>query len=416
MSNNQNTSGEFSNSPAKSSWKSIFSFVAFVIIAGGLYAYYQQTTLDSSPTANAKDKATERANFSPAISVAVATTHQGDMPVYLSGLGTVTALRTVTVHSRVDGELIKVAFTEGQYVKQGDLLAEIDPRPFQVQLTQAQGQLLRDQALLKNAYIDLDRYKTLQAQDSIAAQQTATQQALVSQYLGTVEMDKGLVDNAKLQLTYAHITAPTSGRIGLRLVDQGNIVHAADANGMLVITQTEPITVIFTLPEDVVPAVMKRWRIEQSLAVDAYDRAGNNKLASGKVYAIDNQIDTTTGTFKLRAQFDNQERTLFANQFVNIKLHLDTLKAATLASTAAIQRGTEGTFVYVVNEDNTVRVQPVKTGNTNGDTIAILEGLKPQEKLIVDGADKLREGSKVTIVKLDNVAVKPAAPNPAAHG
>jgi membrane fusion protein, multidrug efflux system len=344
----------------------------------------------------------------PAISIAVATSRQGDMPIYLSGLGTVTALKTVTVRSRVDGELMRVAFKEGQLVHEGDLLAEIDPRPFQVQLKQAEGQLRRDRALLKNAIIDLGRYKTLLKQDSIAAQQTATQQALVEQYEGTVEMDQGLVDNARLQLVYAHIIAPITGRIGLRLVDQGNIVHAGDANGLLVITQTQPITVVFILPEDAVQPVIKRRHDEGSLSVDAFDRAGSNKLATGKVLAIDNQIDPATGTLKLKAQFDNEDGLLFANQFVNIRMHLDTLHSVVLAANAAIQRGAHGAFVLVVKEDQTITVRPVKTGAVDGDTVAVLEGLSAGEKLVIDGADKLREGSRVKIVKQDNIPLAPS--------
>ncbi|MGZ4960547.1 MAG: MdtA/MuxA family multidrug efflux RND transporter periplasmic adaptor subunit [Methylomonas sp.] len=343
------------------------------------------------------------------VSVGAVTAYRGDMPIYLTGLGTVTALRTVTVHSRVDGELIRVAFTEGQLVRQGDLLVEIDPRPFQVQLKQAEGQLLRDQALLKNAEIDMNRYQTLLEQDSIAAQQTATQKALVKQYQGVVEMDQAQVDNAKLQLTYARITAPISGRIGLRLVDQGNIVHAGDSNGLLVITQTQPISVVFTLPEDAVPAVMKRLHSGESIGVDAYDRSGINKLATGKLLAVDNQIDAATGTLKLKAQFDNEDRTLFANQFVNIKMKLDTLSSVTLAPAAAIQRGANGAFVYVVNDDSTISVRLIKTGPVEGETVAILEGLIPGEKLVIEGGDKLREGSKVNIVKLDSKPLQPAS-------
>ncbi|MGZ4955069.1 MAG: MdtA/MuxA family multidrug efflux RND transporter periplasmic adaptor subunit [Methylobacter sp.] len=375
--------------------------VFFIILA---FVYYKYPSEKGQVNAESTPKQLEN----PVISVAVATSRQGDMPIYLSGLGTVTALKTVTVHSRVDGELIRVAFKEGQVVHEGDLLAEIDPRPFQVQLKQAEGQLRRDQALLKNAIIDLGRYKTLLEQDSIAAQQTATQKALVEQYEGTVEMDQGLVDNARLQLTYAHITAPVTGRIGLRLVDQGNIVHASDVNGLLVITQTQPITVVFILPEDAVQSIIKRRHNEGSISVEAFDRAGNNKLATGKVSAIDNQIDPTTGTLKLKAQFDNEDGVLFANQFVNIKMHLDTLHSVILAANAAIQRGAHGAFVQVVKDDETVTVRPVKTGAVDGETVAVLEGLSAGEKLVVDGADKLREGSRVKIVRQDNISLTPS--------
>ena len=401
---NLNPTDALSQESKAKHWQTGFIILAIVAAAGYYFWTHHEQSEPQTTVAQTRSEL-------PAVAVGVATTKIGDMPIQLNGLGTVTALRTVTVHSRVDGELIRVAFTEGQYVKQGDLLAEIDPRPFEVQLKQAEGQLIRDQALLKNAQLDLQRYQTLQAQDSIAAQQTATQSALVNQYQGTVEMDQGLVDNAKLQLTYAHITAPVSGRIGLRLVDQGNIIHASDANGMLVITQIEPIAVIFTLPEDSVPSVMKRWHKDQNISVDAYDRAGNNLLASGKVIAIDNQIDTTTGTVKVKAKFDNTERTLFSNQFVNIRMHLDNLKSVVLAPASAIQRGSDGSFVYVVKDDNTISVRKIKTGASDGEVIAILDGLAANEKLIIDGADKLREGSRVNIVNLNH---QPVTPNPKA--
>ena len=286
-------------------------------------------------------------------------------------------------------------------VTEGDLLAQIDPRAFQAQLTQSEGQLLRDEALLQNAKVDLVRYKTLLDQDSIAAQQAVTQEWLVKQYQGTVEMDRGLVANAKLQVSYARITSPITGRIGIRLVDQGNIVHAADTGGLAVITQIQPIAVIFTLPEDTVPTVMKQFNSGRNIAIEAYDRSGNNKLADGQLWAMDNQIDTTTGTVKLKGQFANEDMALFANQFVNIKMHMDTLYGITIMPTAAIQRGVAGTFVYVVNDNLTVNVRPVKLGPTENDKVAVLNGVQPNERVVVDGADKLRDNMKVKLPTRD---------------
>ena len=334
----------------------------------------------------------------PEVAVAAVAARQGDFPVYLSGLGTVTPLRTVTVRSRVDGELVRVAFKEGQMVQAGDLLAEIDPRAFQVQLMQAEGQLLRDEALLKNAQTDLVRYKTLLEQDSIAAQQTVTQESLVKQHRGTVAIDRGLVADAKLQLSYTRITAPISGRLGLRLVDQGNMVKASDANGLAVITQIQPIAVVFTLPEDDLQAVMKPFRSGKGLTIEAYDRSGKIRLAEGQLQAVDNQIDTSTGTIKLKGQFANEDDALFANQFVNIRMLMDTLRSVTIIPTAAIQRGIIGTFVYVVKADQTVSVRPLTLGPTEVERVAVLDGLQPDERVVVDGADKLREGMKVKLI------------------
>jgi len=345
----------------------------------------------------------------PVIAVTAVAATQGNFPVYLTGLGTVTALRTVTVRSRVDGELIRVAFKEGQMVQEGDLLAEIDPRAFQVQLMQAEGQLLRDEALLKNAQTDLVRYKTLLEQDSIAAQETVTQESLVKQYKGTVAIDHGLVADAKLQLSYTQITAPITGRLGLRLVDQGNMVKASDTTGLAVITQIQPIAVVFTLPEDDLQAVMKQFRTGESLTIEAYDRRGNVKLAQGHLLAVDNQIDTSTGTVKLKGQFANEDGALFSNQFVNIKMKMETLDSITIIPTAAIQRGIMGTFVYVVKEDQTVSVRPMTLGPTGGEKVAVLEGLQPNEWVVVDGADKLREGIKVKLINRESVPLSEEA-------
>jgi multidrug efflux system membrane fusion protein len=282
-------------------------------------------------------------------------------------------------------------------VRSGDLIAEIDPRPYQAQLAQVEGQMARDQALLANARIDLERYRTLYAQDSIARQQVDTQEALVRQYEGTVKFDQGQLDSARLQLTYSRITAPIGGRVGLRLVDQGNIVRAGDANGLAVITQLQPITAVFTIPQDNLPSVLKRLRAGDPLAVEAFDREQKARLAVGTLLTADNQIDPATGTIKLKAQFANVDGSLFPNQFINLRLHLDTRRGATILPAAAIQRGVQGTFVYVVKEDRSVTLRQVKVGTTEGENVAVDSGISAGEIVVVEGSDRLRDGAKVDI-------------------
>ena len=343
------------------------------------------------------------------VSVAVATVQRQDVPVYLSGLGSVTAFNTANIKSRVDGQIMKVNFREGQYVHQGELLTEIDSRPFQVQLEQMQAQLFRDQAQLRDAKLNLDRYTALIPSGSIAQQQVDTQKALVDQLDGTVRNDQAQIDNAKLQITYCHITAPFSGRIGLRQVDPGNIVHASDTNPMLVLTQLQPIAVIFTLPEDVVPTVAQRMR-QGTLEVDAFSRDDQTKLASGKLLTIDNQIDSTTGTVKLKAVFDNKGNQLWPNQFVNADLLLETRKNSTVVPTAAILRGPQGTFVYAMNADKTVQDKQVRVGLTQGTTTVITSGLSPGDVVVTDGQDKLQRGSRVEPRSVPSVAAPSGAP------
>jgi len=343
---------------------------------------------------SAKDKQALAAT-TRAVPVAVASAVVQDMPVYLTGLGSVTAFNTVSVKSRVDGELKQVNFREGQQVNKGDLLILIDPRPYEVQLASAQAQLFKDQASFRDAQLNYQRFKDLlQQSGAMSQQQVDTQKATADQFEGAIRADQAAIDNAKLQLDYCHITAPVSGRIGLRLVDAGNIVHATDANAMLVITQLQPISVIFTLPEDSLPVVVQRMK-QGTLKVDAYDRDDKIKLATGTLLTMDNQIDQTTGTDRLKATFDNQDGVLFPNQFVNIRLLLDVRKDSTIVPSVAVQRGPQGSFVYVVKADKTVEARTVTVALTQSNQSAISSGLQAGEVVVTDGQDKLQNGAKV---------------------
>lgn len=333
----------------------------------------------------------------PGVPVVAVPVKKGDLGVYLSGLGAVTPLNTVTVKTRVDGELTNVLFREGQVVNKGELLAEIDRRPFEVQLTQAQGAMARDQAQLENAKLDLVRFQDLVKKDLIPRQQLDTQESLVHQYEGAVKADQGQIDNARLQLVYARITAPLSGRIGLRQVDPGNIVHANDASGLAVITQMQPISVIFSLPEDNLTQILGKLRSGARLTVEAYDRDQKQKLATGTLLTLDNQIDPNTGTVKLKAEFSNKSNELFPNQFVNARLIIEVKHDALIVPAQAIQRGPQGTFVYVVKADQTAELRPVVVGITQEGNAAITSGLSVNELVVLDGADRLRDNSKVEV-------------------
>lgn len=331
------------------------------------------------------------------VPVVVAPVERGDLPILIEALGSVTPLASVTVRSQVSGQLQALGFKDGQMVQAGDFLAQIDPRPYERQLAQYRGQLARDQALLKEARQNLARYKTLAAQDSIARQQLDTQESLVQQQMAAIEIDMAQIETAQLNISYCRITAPISGRVGLRHVDVGNYIQAGDATGLVVITQTRPASVIFTLAEDRLPAVMRRLAEGAVLMVTLHDRGGVTQLAEGPLVAVDNQIDASTGTVKLKAEFPNADGTLFPNQFVNVRLLVDTLRGVTLAPTAAIQRGAPGAFVYLVEGEDKVVVRPVQTGASADGRVVVSAGLAPGDRVVIDGTDRLRDGAAIRL-------------------
>jgi membrane fusion protein, multidrug efflux system len=378
-----------SGKPKKSGWIWV---LVLIVVAGGAYYYYK--TRPSAESKAAPAPGAKAAALGP-VSVAVTAALKQNVPYYLSGLGTVTAFNTVTVKSRVDGELQKVNFVEGQFVKEGDLLAEIDPRPFQVALEQMEGQLFRDKAQLDNAHVDFKRYDQLAKEGVIASQQVDTQNALVAQLEGAVRADQAQIDNEKLQLVYCKITAPLSGRVGLRLVDQGNMIHATDANGLVVITQVQPIAVLFTLPEDNLPEVITHMKNEE-LGVQAYSRDDQSMLATGRLLTVDNQIDPTTGTVRFKAAFDNKDLSLWPNQFVNTRLMLALRKDAVVVPLAAIQRGTQGSYVYLA-KSGAAKLQPVKVDLEQGNIALIASGVSVGDQVVVDGQERLQDGTPVEV-------------------
>jgi multidrug efflux system membrane fusion protein len=381
--------GGETNKPKKNGWVWI---LMLIVLAGGGYYYYKSRPSSESKAAPAPGGRPANVGL---VSVAVTSALKQNVPYYLSGLGTVTAFNTVTVKSRVDGELQKVNFTEGQFVHEGDLLAQIDPRPFQVALEQMEGQLSRDQAQLNNARVDFKRYDQLAKEGVIASQQVDTQNATVGQLEGAVRADQAQIDNEKLQLVYCKITAPITGRVGLRLVDQGNMVRATDANGLVVITQVQPIAILFTLPEDNLPEVIQHMKSEE-LGVEAYSRDDQTKLASGKLVTVDNQIDPTTGTVRFKAAFENRDLSLWPNQFVNTRLMLAMRKDAIVVPLAAIQRGTQGSYVYTVKAGK-ASMQPVKVELVQGNIALVASGVSVGDQVVVDGQERLQSGTAVEV-------------------
>ena len=376
----------------------LVGLLILLLVAGLCWWLWPSTPVKNTSMAPGKGGRPGFGAFGGPVPVRVAPATVADFPVYLKALGTVTATNTINVRSRVAGELVKVNFQEGQKVKAGDLLAEIDPRSYQIALQQAEGTLAQNVALLKNAQIDLMRYKGLYAEDSIAKQTLDTQAALVEQYQGTVKTNQAAVGDAKLNLEFSKIRAPIGGRLGLRQLDVGNLVAANDTTALVVITQTQPITVAFTLPEAELSTVLARYRSGAKLAVEAWDRGDLKQQAVGVLSSLDNQIDTTTGTLKFKARFENQDEVLFPNQFVNVRLLADTLKDVVLAPSAAIQFGTEGSFVYVMDGDKKVRIRKLKVGASDGEHTVVIEGLAKGERVVLEGTDRLRDGSDVDVV------------------
>lgn len=389
----------------------LWVFVLLLLAAGGGYWYWSKNAATTAPASRGGFPGRGMAGM--AVPVKVATVESGPIAYTLRAIGTVTAFKTVTVRSRVDGELKKIAFENGQKVQEGDLLAEIDPRPYQVQLDQALGQQKQNQAQLQNAQRDLQRYQLLYKQNSIAKQQVDAQAALVQQLQGSIKSDQAAVDSAKLQLSFTRITAPITGRLGLRKVDEGNIVNASNTEGIVVITQTQPISVVFTLPQAQLPDVLAQLRAGNKLAVELYGRDDLQKLAVGELASVDNQIDVATGTVKLRADFPNEDESLFPNQFVNVRLRVATTQAL-LIPTQAVQQGSIGAFVYQVGEGDKVHIQPITTGLIDGRVIAVQSGLEAGQRVVIEGVDRLREGAQVEVVT-GNAAAAAAAPQAAAN-
>jgi multidrug efflux system membrane fusion protein len=394
---------DFDREPRQSGGRAWIWILALVVVLGATYWYFHSEKGGAAVAAlggaagghGGRPGGPGEGNPDQVVPVVVSTATRGDLPVFFNGLGTVTAYNTVTIRSRVDGQIVKINFTEGQMVREGESLVEIDPRPYQVQLEQAEGQLAKDQAQLRDVQVDYDRYQQLFKAGVIPKQQVDTQQAQVGQFMGSIKADQASIDNAKLQITYSHVTAPISGRVGLRLVDIGNIVHATDTTGLLVITQLQPIAVIFSLPQDQLSQVMAKMHGAGPLPVDAYDRDDTTKIATGRLLTIDNQIDTTTGTYKLKAVFNNDKDTLFPNQFVNIHLLVDTKHNVTIVPATAIARGPQGTYVYLTQKDSRVKIQPVTVTLNSGNSVAIGKGLRAGDTVVIDGQDKLQDGSRI---------------------